>query len=116
FGAIGAFNDDGLAAFTDFLNGAVDGLHAVFADAIDFDAGFLGSLFGVMHDDFRAFLDALVRIFAAGFGDVGAMHGRLTDIVDRVLGAILGLHDDGLGAGVDLRHGAMHCGHDIVGS
>src|SRR5690348_2338723 len=115
FGSVGALHNDGFAAFADFLNRAIDSLHAIFANAVDFDSGFLGALFGVVDDDFGAFFHALVRVLGAGSGRVGTMNGGFVHIVDGALGAVLRLHHDRFGAGIDLGHGAVNCGHDIVG-
>src|SRR5580698_8257638 len=56
FGAVGSLDDDGLSAFADFFYRTIYCLYAVFADAVDFDAGLLGALCSVVNDNFRTLL------------------------------------------------------------
>ena len=114
-GAIGGFDDNGLSVFTDAGDSAVESLDAIFGDLIDFNAGLLGTLFGVVDYDFGALGDAMEGVFGAAGGGFGTMDGGLVHEMNGVLGAVFCFDDHSLGAGIQLGDGAMDGGDHVLG-
>jgi ArsR family transcriptional regulator, arsenate/arsenite/antimonite-responsive transcriptional repressor len=106
-GAISGLDDNGLAVCAHMSDGAVDGVHSIFANFIDLDGSFFPAFRRVMSDNFGTFRESMERILGAGGGDVRAVDRGFGNEMKRVFGAISGFDGNSLGGCIDLRDGAM---------
>jgi hypothetical protein len=116
FGAIGGFNHNGLPAFANLCDYAVDRLDTILADVIDFNRTLLRALNRIVDNNFRAFFEAVKGVLCARGGLIATFDNGAAHEMNGMFCAVFRFNDNGLCGRVCFGDDAVDSRDNVIGS